>query len=117
MRLALAAVLLVACADDSSGGPDVTTRVETLIVTPGNPGCFKNTPADADPTTPGSQYDCSVTKTANGAVYAQCNDMMTPTNPPCWTIGPNGSCVSTLHFELRILPSVTEGVTAQCLVN
>jgi hypothetical protein len=121
MRYALTALLLVACADDSGGGgPDTTSHVETLLVTPGNPGCFKGNPFDADTTTPGPQYDCSVTKTTGSGVFPQCDNLMTPTsstNQPCWNIGINASCTSMFHYELRIAPSVTEGVTAQCLVQ
>ena len=117
MRLALAALLLVACTDDggSSGGPDVTSHVETLQVMPGTPGCFTGTPIDADTAAAGAQYDCSVTKTASGGVYAQCNE--SSSNQPCWKIASNAACTMGGHLELQIVPSVTEGVTAQCLVQ
>lgn len=121
MRYALTALLLVACTDDPpGGGTGATSHVETVVVMPGSPGCFKGDPFDADSTTAGPQYDCSVTKTAGGNVYPQCNNVMTPassTNQPCWYIAMNASCTSATHNELLIAPSVTEGVTAQCLVQ
>ncbi|HTL35050.1 MAG TPA: hypothetical protein VL326_18105 [Kofleriaceae bacterium] len=117
MRVLLLLAVLAACTDDGGGGggDDTTSHVEMLVVTPGTPGCFVGTPFDADATTAGPQYDCSVTKTAGGNVIAQCNAAMT--NQPCWTIGTNASCTSTHHSELQIVPSVTEGITAQCLVQ
>lgn len=122
MRLALIALMLAACTDDgpSSGGPDVTSHVESLHVVPGTPGCFTGTPFDADAATAGPQYDCSVTKTASGGVYAQCNNATTPsssTNQPCWAIASNTACTMGGHFELQIVPQVTEEVSAQCLVQ
>ena len=117
MRLALIALLLTACTDDgpSSGGPDVTSHVETLHVMAGSPGCFTGTPIDADSGAAGAQYDCSVTKTASGSVYAQCNE--SSSNQACWKIASNSACTMGGHLELQIVPQVTEEVTAQCLVQ
>jgi len=116
----ITALSFVACADDSSSGPGVTSHVEMIVVMPGTPGCLTGMPADLDATTEGPQYDCSVTKTVGGNVYPQCNNLTTPsssTNQPCWTIASNSACTMGGHFELQIVPSVTEGVTAQCLVQ
>jgi hypothetical protein len=116
MRLAVAALLLVACTDEpSSGGPDVTSRVETLNVMPGTPGCLVGTPVDVDPNTAGAQYECSVTKAASGQVYPFC--LETASNQPCWKLETNTACTTGGHLELQIVPQVTEAVSAQCLVQ
>src|SRR5258706_15209602 len=92
MRRALFVLVVgfAGCGDSGSGGPsDAAGNVEMLHVTPGTPGCFMAALMDVDPTMPGTQYDCSVTRTATGKVYPKCNDQTIPvrsTNQPCWAI-------------------------------
>jgi hypothetical protein len=82
-----------ACQQDLSGA---LTQFAQLIRTQIGSPCFDIPLADVDPTTPGPQYDCSVSDIRNPgranqteAVLPQCNNAMSApasTNKPCWSI-------------------------------
>ena len=120
--IAMGIVMVAACGDDGSGGvKDAAGNVETIHVTPGTPPCFMAALMDVDPMMSGAQYDCSVTRTASGKVYAKCNDQVIParsTNQPCWAIAANaGDCTTGNKYELQIIPQITEEADAQCVVK
>jgi hypothetical protein len=127
MRLAIAAILLVACTDEpSSGGPDVTTRVESFqIPSATTQRCFDSLPADVDPDTAGAQYDCSISETVSGVekVFPLCNSMNDPvisTNKPCWAIIVDQQNCTRSGRVLRIERGTAppDGlVNGQCLVQ
>ena len=114
MRHALVlAFLLAACTDDSSssGGPDMTGHVTTLQF-PAATGviCIEAQLLDVDSSTPGPQYECSVTQfvtaTQMESVLPECNNLQTPsssTNRPCWVIEVDtATCTTAEHLKLRI---------------
>jgi hypothetical protein len=128
MRLALIALLFAACTDDgpSSGGPGVTTHVESFQVTSTMRHCMEGVLADIDPNLPGAQYECSISETVGGVemVLPACNNLSAPdqsTNKPCWTIMADPqNCFMAEHLTIIIERSGAppDGlVNGQCLVQ
>ena len=128
MRLALAALLLVACTDDgpSDGGPGVTTHVESFqFASSMTERCFERPPADVDTMKAGFQYECSISETVGGVekIFPQCNNAnpAASTNKPCWGIILDAQLCAVgsnmnLHIERSAAPP--DGVVkGQCLVQ
>lgn len=127
LRHALAlALALTGCTDDSGSGPGVTTHVITLEFPASMGGaCLDVDLADVDVTTPGPQYECSVTQIVTApqveTVLPQCNNVASPqssTNQPCWAVVQDSTCAAASHQKLAIVrtdapPDAT--VKAQCL--
>jgi hypothetical protein len=128
VRIVLVVLLLANCADDSgSSGPGITTHVVTFEF-PAAMGatCLDAELADVDATTPGDQYDCSVSQiivaTQMEAVLPQCNNLTSPsssTNRPCWAIeSDSASCPSGAQRKLaieRAEPPPDATIKAQCV--
>jgi hypothetical protein len=127
MRLAIAALLLIACTDEpSSGGPDVTTRVESFqFASSITTRCFDSVPADVDTATAGVQYECSVSETVNNVekIFPQCNNLNgsgSSTNKPCWAVIVDAQNCPGSERILRIErgTAAPDGlVNGQCLVQ
>lgn len=119
--IAMGIVMVAACGDDGGVTIDARGPTETIQVVPGTPPCFTGALADVDMTMQGAQYDCTVTRTATGKAYPKCNDQTIParsTNQPCWAIAANaGDCTTGNHYELQIIPMITEEASAQCVVK
>lgn len=104
------------CQQDLSGAmTEIATLLKTVLGSP----CVDGTLADADPNTPGVQYDCSVSDVTNfglanqnEVVLPECNDL-TPgqeassANKPCWAIETDPmNCAGGQHLTLKIERSV-----------
>jgi hypothetical protein len=100
------------CSEDPpSSGPGLTTHVITVeFAASTGAACVEATLADVDLTTPGEQFECSVTQlvTATHAetVLPQCNNVTTPTsssNQPCWYIREDSAnCLTDAHLAIAI---------------
>jgi len=98
------------CQQDLSGALiQIAQLLRTVIGSP----CIEGKLADVDPTTPGPQYDCSVSDVRNygkanqsETVLPQCNNLMAPassSNKPCWAIETDTmNCTSGDHLTLKI---------------
>jgi hypothetical protein len=98
------------CQQDLSGALiQIAQLLRTVIGSP----CIEGKLADVDPTTPGPQYDCSVSDVTNfgkanqmETVLPECNNLQAPdssTNKPCWAIVPDTmNCTAGDHLTLKI---------------
>ncbi len=126
--------VLVACTDDgpSSGGPDVTSHVESFDIEASAPGaCLTNEPLDADAATAGTQIDCSVSNILNygmtdavETVLPRCNNetSSSSTNKPCWALALDAvACTSGSHYIIKVereqAPPSTTHVIVQCVTQ
>lgn len=115
------------CQRDLSGGlQQIGELLKTVI---GDP-CIEGQLADADPTTPGPQYDCQVSSVTNRnkatqmeTVLSKCEpDSGAAANKPCWRIATDDVlCKKNDHLVLRIegqdtLPPDTH-VVANCVTE
>jgi hypothetical protein len=92
----LAALLGIASCTEPAGGSPGNSHVVTLDVPVMDTPCFDVPLADVDATTPGEQYECSVSDVINPGsanqretVLPACNNVEMPassTNKPCWSI-------------------------------
>ncbi len=117
------------CQQDLSGA---LTQIAQLLRTVIGSPCIEGNLADVDPTTPGDQYDCSVSDVRNfgkanqsEAVLPQCNNADQPassTNKPCWsiqtdtmncTVAPN----LTLKIERNEAPAADTHVISYCVTE
>lgn len=129
MRAAALLVVLAACTDNTGGGggSDVTTHVITFDV-PATPNiyCFDQALADVDPSTPGPQYECSVSYFTSYGQPNQVETLLHPcsgTGPPtmrCWEIVIDANnCFGPDHLSMDIggpvLPDAGDHVVAQCV--
>jgi hypothetical protein len=98
------------CQEDLSGA---LTQVALLIRRVIGSPCFDAQLADVDPTTPGPQYDCTVsdvihrgTPNQTEQVLPECNNRESPmssTNKPCWSILPDAlDCPATPSLALQV---------------
>lgn len=98
------------CQQDLSGGLQLIAELLKAVI--GSP-CIDGTLADADPNTPGPQYDCSVSDVSNfgkanqmETVLPECDNLATPAssaNLPCWAIETDAAnCSSNQHLTLKI---------------
>jgi hypothetical protein len=116
-----------ACQVDQSGA---WTRFAQLIRKVMGSPCFDVPLADADPNTPGAQYDCAVSDVRNPGtpnqvetVLPQCNNSMAPqsaTNKPCWsiqvdTVNCGGTGSLSLVVERTEAPPADVHVIADCV--
>ncbi|HEY5945321.1 MAG TPA: hypothetical protein VIV40_07515, partial [Kofleriaceae bacterium] len=98
------------CQQDLSGAlVQIAQLLRTVIGSP----CIEGKLADVDPSTPGPQYDCSVSDVRNYGkanqteqVLPQCNNLQAPassTNKPCWAIEVDTmNCTAGDHLTLKI---------------
>lgn len=125
---------LVACTEPSGGGGGITgeSHVVHLDIPVGVNGtaCFDAPLLDVDSTTPGPQYECSVSDVGNpGApnqtevILPACNNAMTPassTNKPCWSVQVDTvNCAVAPSLSLVVeraeAPSAGTHVIADCV--
>jgi hypothetical protein len=117
------------CQQDLSGA---LTQIAQLLRTVIGSPCIEGNLSDVDPTTPGDQYDCSVSDVRNfgkanqsETVLPQCNNDSAPassTNKPCWsiqmdtmncTVAPN----LTLKIERNEAPAADTHVISYCVTE
>jgi hypothetical protein len=127
--LAVAVVWFAGCTDDSSSpsGPGVTTHVLTIEFAASMSGaCIEGSLADVDASTPGPQYECSVSQVVTASqtetVLPMCNNFNSPsssTNRPCWAVELDAAnCTLGEHLKLAIERAEQPPdavVKAQCL--
>jgi len=116
------------CQQNLSGGLQQIGELLRAVI--GDP-CIEGKLADVDPTTPGTQFDCSVSQKSpdvDEKVLPRCNpESGAATNKPCWHIDVDvANCKQTDdHYTLRIertdadlqsLPNDTN-VTANCVTE
>ena len=116
---------IAACTDNTGGGgggSDVTTHVLQLeFPAATNLYCFDQALADVDATTPGPQYECSVSDVVSGeTLLPLCNNGST--NKPCWLIEPDlANCPNGDHLSMTIArsgaPPADAKVMAQCVAT
>jgi len=109
------------CQQDLSGGLQLIAELLKQVI--GSP-CIDGTLADVDLTTPGPQYDCSVSDVANfgkadqmETVLPECNNLTpgqesTSTNKPCWAIEVDAMNCSPMnpmsqHLTLKVERTTT----------
>jgi hypothetical protein len=115
------------CSQDLSGA---LTQVAQVIRRVAGSPCFDAELADGDPTTPGAQYDCTVSDVINPGkanqtetVLPSCNNPASPmssTNKPCWSIvADTVNCPATPSLALLIerneAPAPETHVIATCV--
>ncbi len=128
----VAIALVGGCTEPPGSGPGTTTHVIHLdipVLGMSSP-CFDGVLADADPTTAGTQYDCSVSDVQNPGqanqvetVLPACNNTTSPpssTNKPCWTIVVDTTKCPTapslaLQVERTEAPSSETHMIADCV--
>lgn len=94
------------CQQDLSGGlQQIGELLKTVI---GDP-CIEGKLADVDPTTPGAQYDCSVSaldpaNPAGEKLLPKCTpEDASATNKPCWHLAVDtAKCLNNDHLTLKI---------------
>ncbi|HEX5062284.1 MAG TPA: hypothetical protein VFV99_23095 [Kofleriaceae bacterium] len=117
------------CQQDLSGALiQIAQLLRTVIGSP----CIEGKLADVDPTTPGPQYDCSVSDVRNYGkanqseeVLPQCNNLGTPassTNKPCWAIETDTmNCTAGDHLTLKVerneAPAADTHVISYCVTE
>ena len=113
------------CQQDLTDGLVLIAELLKSVI--GNP-CIEGNLADADPNTPGDQYDCSVSDITNQgkpnqteSVLAQCD--ATSSVKPCWKIGVDATkCASSpgnfvLEVDRAIAPAPDTHVIAYCVTE
>jgi hypothetical protein len=130
--IVVALVVSAACTEQGGGGGGGgNSRVVTIDVpVMGGSPCFDGPLSDVDDTTPGEQYDCTVSDFNNYGMANQvetvlpaCNNTSAPsssTNKPCWTIVPDAmTCTVAPNLALKIerieAPSASLHVIASCV--
>jgi hypothetical protein len=116
------------CQQDLSGALIQIAQLLKLVI--GSP-CIDGKLADVDPTTPGPQYDCSVSDVTHygqpnqtETVLPQCNNSQMPsasTNKPCWSIQVDPKCggpgMLTLKVERNEMPAPDTHVISYCVTE
>lgn len=111
------------CQQDLSGG---LAQIAQLITNTIGTSCFTNPLADIDPSTPGSQFGCTVADVTNEGkpnetrvTLPACDASLS--NKPCWHIViDNVNCASGDHEALKIerttMPAADVHVVADCVI-
>jgi hypothetical protein len=97
------------CQQDLSSGLQLIANLLKAVI--GDP-CIGGTLADVDPTTPGPQYECSVSDVTNARtpqqqekILPECKESSPGvyTNQPCWRIASDpANCMKPPHHVLKI---------------
>ena len=113
------------CQQDLTDGLVLIAELLKSVI--GNP-CIEGDLADADPNTPGDQYDCSVSYITNQGKPNQAEQVLPQcdagsTNKPCWKIGTDTTKCSTtpegfiLITETVVAPPDDTHIVAYCVTE
>jgi hypothetical protein len=85
-------------------------------------GCRGQPPFDADPDTPGTQYDCSVADVQHYGLTNQVDQDLPPcddnaTNVPCWRAVRDQACSELAHDTLEVVRAMAAPQDSRTSVN